>query len=229
MYSKTLVGGKVVPSYKDMILKEYEVIKQIDEKMEEYKEKIAMSNKEIEEKNKEIKAIQHLNSASKANQTKNKKLTQAQKALIKEELKNSQPTEQQKESLEEAVFISDKLKKLKKQLIEQFTKYIDDLRLPLTKEEKQIKKAEEMKQQKPVELDVEIEDDTPSFFNAEFDNQKEIDREVDDLIAEQEKQLNEDYEQEYGREEEGEYDVEEDVDYGDGGDRGDEDESESFF
>ncbi len=229
MYSKTLVGGKIVPSYKDMILKENEVIKQIDEKMEEYKEKIAMSNREIEEKNKEIKAIQHLNSASKANQTKVKKLTQAQKALIKEELENSQPTEQQKESLEEAVFISDKLKKLKKQLVEQFTKYIDNLRLPLTKEEKQIKKAEEMKQQKPVELDVEIEDDTPSFFNEEFDNQKEIDREVDDLIAEQEKQLNEDYEQEYGREEEGEYDVEEDVDYGDGGDRGDEDESESFF
>jgi hypothetical protein len=57
MYSKTLVGGKVVPSYKDMILKEYEVIKQIDEKMEEYKEKIAMSNKEIEEKKREIKKL----------------------------------------------------------------------------------------------------------------------------------------------------------------------------
>jgi hypothetical protein len=222
-----------------MILKEYEVIKQIDEKMEEYKEKIAMSNREIEEKNKEIKAIQHLNSANKTTQAKDKKLTAAQRALIKEKLENSQPTEQQKDSLEEAVFISEKLSKLKKQLVEQFTKYIDDLRLPLTKEEKQIKKAEEMKLQKPVELDVEIEDDTSSFLDAEFDklseggffgdNQKEIDREVDDLIAEQEKQLNEEYVEEYGREEEGEYDVEEDYDYGDGGDRGDEDESESFF
>ena len=221
-----------------MIVKENEVVKQIDENIEENKQKISMLYKEIEEKDKEIDAIKKLNSISNTNETKAKKLTQAQKALLKEQLNISQPSEQQKESIPEAIFMVDKLEKLKKQLIEEFTKYIDALNLPLTKEEKMTKKAEEMKiQAKPVELDVEIEDDTASFIDSEIDKmaeegffedrQKEEDRELDEIISSQEKQSKEDYEQEYGREEEEEYDVEEEEDYGEEGEK--EEESESFF